>query len=84
MKQAEDYKKKLEEDSYESSKPLARYQSDKDLDNLLKERELEDDPMLAYMQKKKKTKTSTEKGKFLCVIGHGYFSAKINPILVLK
>jgi pre-mRNA-splicing factor CWC26 len=35
------------------SKPLARYKNDADLDQMLKERERAEDPMLAFMQKKK-------------------------------
>lgn len=41
------------------SKPLARYADDEDLEKLLKEREREGDPMLAFVKKKPATtKTS--------------------------
>lgn len=35
------------------SKPLARYKNDEDLDRMLRDRERAEDPMLAFMQKKK-------------------------------
>lgn len=50
----------------EMDKPLARYDDDEDRDKLLKERELQDDPMLQYMRKKKQkeeVKKSTSEGK---------------------
>lgn len=51
------------------SKPLARYRDDEDLERLLKEREREGDPMLAFMKKKNKgnkdakNKKKQKKGK---------------------
>ncbi|XP_032239294.2 BUD13 homolog [Nematostella vectensis] len=51
--QTEKARQRLEEDLHEMAKPLARYKDDKDLDAMLKEQTREDDPMLAYMQKKK-------------------------------
>lgn len=36
------------------SKPLARYADDKDLDDMLKNKEWDGDPMLEYIRKKKK------------------------------
>ncbi|EDO42071.1 predicted protein [Nematostella vectensis] len=51
--QTEKARQRLEEDLHEMAKPLARYKDDKDLDAMLKELTREDDPMLAYMQKKK-------------------------------
>lgn len=49
------------------SKPLARYQDDKDLDSMLRDRDRAGDPMLAFMQKKrvKQDATSGRKGKCL-------------------
>ena len=44
---------KMADDLYEMSKPLARYADDEDLEQMLKEREREGDPMLAFMKKKK-------------------------------
>ena len=44
------------------SKPLARYKDDQDLDRMLRDRERAEDPMLAFMQKKK-SKQDTIAGK---------------------
>ena len=47
------------------SKPLARYADDEDLEQMLKEKEKEGDPMLAFMKKKKLSgqgKTRPKKG----------------------
>lgn len=46
-------KDRMEDYLHEANKPLARYKDDKDLDDMLKKQDREDDPMLAYMQKKK-------------------------------
>ena len=35
------------------NKPLARYKDDKDLEQMLKDRERAEDPMLAFLQKKR-------------------------------
>lgn len=51
--QTKNAQEKLEDDLYEMSKPLARYADDKDLEKMLKEREREGDPMLAFIKKKK-------------------------------
>ncbi|XP_055386012.1 BUD13 homolog [Condylostylus longicornis] len=53
LKQIESHKTKLIEEEYESSKPLARYANDKDLDDMLKQVEREGDPMLEYLRNKK-------------------------------
>eukprot|EP00795_Rhopilema_esculentum_P017796 gene17796-9475_t len=53
LKQQENYDKKLTEDMYEMSKPLARYQDDEDLDEALKLQERDEDPMLAFIRKTK-------------------------------
>lgn len=44
------------------SKPLARYADDEDLEKMLKEREREGDPMLAFIKKKAET-TQKRSGK---------------------
>merc|ERR1712096_255443 len=44
---------RVEDNLYEMSKPLARGVDDDDRDTLLKERDRDDDPMAAYMRKKK-------------------------------
>lgn len=54
LKQVEDINTKIAEDLHEMSKPLARYADDEDLERYLKEQEREEDPMLAYIRKKKK------------------------------
>ncbi|CAD6991627.1 unnamed protein product [Ceratitis capitata] len=54
LKQVEEYRQRTEAESYEGSKPLARYENDEDLDKYLREQERAEDPMLEYMRKKKK------------------------------
>ncbi|XP_054747906.1 BUD13 homolog [Anastrepha obliqua] len=54
LKQVEEHRQRAEAESYEGSKPLARYENDEDLDRYLREQERADDPMLEYMRKKKK------------------------------
>ncbi|KAJ6222059.1 hypothetical protein RDWZM_000604 [Blomia tropicalis] len=51
--QREEKMDKLESDLHEMSKPLARYGDDEDLDNLLRNQERLDDPMLNEMRKKR-------------------------------
>ena len=53
---------KIEDDLYEMSKPLARYADDEDLERMLKEKEREGDPMLAFI-KRKAEKTCVQTGK---------------------
>lgn len=60
VKQTEDQNKKMEQELYEMSKPLARYADDEDLERHLKEQEREGDPMLAYIRKKKRKKAIEE------------------------
>lgn len=62
--QAEQAKKKLEDDLYEMSKPLARYADDDDLDKFLREQERSEDPMFDYF-KRKKMKKEAKEGKGL-------------------
>ncbi|XP_068696582.1 BUD13 homolog [Montipora foliosa] len=53
---------------HEVDKPLARYRDDKDLEEMLKDQEREEDPMLVYMkQKKKKTRHQGRKERKACV-----------------
>ena len=52
---------KFEDDLYEMSKPLARYADDEDLETMLKQREREGDPMLAFI--KKPRRIQIEKGQ---------------------
>ncbi|CAG2113026.1 unnamed protein product [Medioppia subpectinata] len=49
--QTQQRQEKIESDMHEMSKPLARYEGDVDLDKLLRDKEREDDPMLAMMRK---------------------------------
>ena len=42
----------MADELYEMSKPLARYADDEDLEKMLRERERDGDPMLAFMRKK--------------------------------
>ncbi|GIY20982.1 BUD13 homolog [Caerostris extrusa] len=52
--QTEIKKLKLSEDLYESTKPIARYRDDEDLDKALKEVIHQDDPMAEFIMKKRK------------------------------
>ena len=54
MAQVKSAQEKLEDELYEMTKPLARSQEDEDLERLLKGREREGDPMLAFIKKKQK------------------------------
>ncbi|GAB6028538.1 bud site selection protein [Chamberlinius hualienensis] len=56
LKQLEMQKSKLEDDIKEVDKPLARYEGDADLEKMLKEQERDGDPMLAFIQQKKRSK----------------------------
>ncbi|CAL1273407.1 unnamed protein product [Larinioides sclopetarius] len=60
IEQSESQHQKLSEDLYESTKPLARYQGDEDLEEQLKARIHDDDPMAEYIKKKKKKEISSE------------------------
>ena len=64
MKQAENQKKTLEDTLHEMSKPLARYKNDSDLDDLLKDKDREGDPMLAFLKKKKGNAKGNGKGEW--------------------
>uniref|UniRef100_A0A1B0DGZ5 BUD13 homolog n=1 Tax=Phlebotomus papatasi TaxID=29031 RepID=A0A1B0DGZ5_PHLPP len=61
LKQVEDYRQRIDEESYEMSKPLARYSDDADLDNYLKQQEREGDPMLEYIRQKEREKQTDSK-----------------------
>ncbi|KAM8703670.1 hypothetical protein ACLKA7_008316 [Drosophila subpalustris] len=54
LKQLEDQEARHAEMSHEAAKPVARYANDEDLDRHLREQEHADDPMLHYMQEKRK------------------------------
>ncbi|XP_054723975.1 BUD13 homolog [Uloborus diversus] len=54
VQQTENRQKKLEDDLYEMTKPLARYCDDEDLEEQLKSVIHEEDPMAEYMRKKKR------------------------------
>ncbi|KAH8404653.1 hypothetical protein KR215_006266 [Drosophila sulfurigaster] len=54
LKQLEAQQERHAEMAHEAAKPVARYANDEDLDRHLREQEHADDPMLAYMQAKRK------------------------------
>ncbi len=54
---------KVADELYEMSKPLARYADDEDLERMLKEREREGDPMLAFIKKKVSQEQPLKGGK---------------------
>lgn len=60
VKQTEDQQARFENDMYEMSKPLARYADDADLDSYLKDQDREGDPMLEYLQNKKKEQSKNK------------------------
>lgn len=69
MIQNQQQRQNIEDALHEVSKPLARMKDDEDLDAMLKERVREDDPMLAFITKKKKAakkgpELPTYKGSF--------------------
>ena len=54
---------KMADELYEMSKPLARYADDEDLERMLKAREREGDPMLAFIRKSRpQPSAATDKG----------------------
>ena len=67
--QVQSLHEKIKDDLALMAKPLARHCDDKDLERLLKEREREGDPMLAFLRKKKPTADPTtgkkKKGLFV-------------------
>ncbi|KAK6172268.1 hypothetical protein SNE40_015966 [Patella caerulea] len=65
LKQRQEQEKSLTEAVHEASKPMARYKNDHDLDDHLRNMERADDPMLAFIKKKKaKENTKPEKPKY--------------------
>ncbi|KAH8311134.1 hypothetical protein KR044_004530 [Drosophila immigrans] len=54
LKQLEEQQERHAEMAHEAAKPVARYANDEDLDRHLREQEHADDPMLQYMQAKRK------------------------------
>ncbi|KAH8359747.1 hypothetical protein KR093_008667 [Drosophila rubida] len=54
LKQLEEQQVRHAEMAHEAAKPVARYANDEDLDRHLREQEHADDPMLQYMQAKRK------------------------------
>ncbi|GAB1603157.1 BUD13 homolog [Argonauta hians] len=54
LKQMAQQQQAVQDSVYEMSKPLARYKDDKDLDQMLREKIRDGDPMLAFIKKKKK------------------------------
>jgi len=63
LKQLDEFKKKVENEWHEMAKPLARYKDDKDLDEMLKQQEREEDPMLAFIKKSKEKSKEKKKEK---------------------
>ena len=53
LRQREERNERLQQDLKEMDKPLARYEDDEDRDKFLKEKELDDDPMLQFVRRKK-------------------------------
>ena len=81
--QTKQNKEKVADYLHEVHKPLARYRDDKDLEMMLKEKEREDDPMLAYMKQKKKKQDikAGKKGEIGAALeGHYFFLLLFNPV----
>ena len=80
--QTKQNKEKVADYLHEVDKPLARYRDDKDLEMMLKEKEREDDPMLAYMKQKKKKQDvkAGKKGEIGATLeGHYFFVLLFHP-----
>lgn len=56
----EDYRAKMNSETTEMDKPLARYANDDALERLLREQERDGDPMLKYLQAKKEANDRRE------------------------
>ena len=70
LKQRQEQKSRAQEDMKEMEKPLARYQDDQDRDKYLKDRELQEDPMLQFIRKRKEkeeVKAASSRGEVLLV-----------------
>ncbi|XP_052259313.1 BUD13 homolog isoform X8 [Dreissena polymorpha] len=63
LKQIEKQSEKLNEALHEADKPLARYRDDEDLDQMLKDMDRAEDPMLAFIKKKKSKSTGPTKAE---------------------
>ena len=61
LSQLKAHERKVEEEMHEMSKPLARQADDQDLDAHLKAIDREEDPMLAYVQKKRVKKQAVDR-----------------------
>ena len=67
---------------HEMQKPLARYQDDKDLDDMLKEQDRDGDPMLAFIKKKAiKGKSKGKKNENTKVKASGFFMPVYHTVL---
>ena len=83
MTQTKQNKEKVADYLHEVDKPLARYRDDKDLEMMLKEKDRDDDPMLAYMKQKKKKQDIKvgKKGEIGAKLkGHYFLVLFFNPI----
>ncbi|XP_075586304.1 V-type proton ATPase catalytic subunit A-like [Dermatophagoides farinae] len=67
--QREEQLEQLENELHEMSKPLARYKDDDDLDKLLRDKDREDDPMLANIRKKREEEKKSQFGYVFAVSG---------------
>lgn len=68
LKQREERSERLQQDLKEMDKPLARYEDDEDRDKFLKEKELEEDPMLQFVRRKKlkeKVRMAADRGELV-------------------
>ena len=63
LKQIEAQEAAVQDFLHESSKPLARYKDDRDLETKLKDIEREGDPMLKYIKDKKRERGELGPGK---------------------
>lgn len=60
LRQREERNDRLQQDLKEMDKPLARYEDDEDRDQFLKAKELDEDPMLQFVRRKKLKKKVRE------------------------
>lgn len=54
VKQIEEYKSRVQSETHEMNKPVARYANDEDLEEYLKNQSRDEDPMAEYFRNKRK------------------------------
>lgn len=81
LKQTELRESAIAETLHESSKPLARYNDDEDLERIRKEAMRDGDPMAAYINRKKQTKNKTAGKKVNSYWGRSCWEYGTKPLV---